>query len=1146
MPAVVRTISTRLAIEGEAAYKQAMASINAELKNMGSALKLVEAEYKGNANSMAALTAKGDALSKMQEGQARKVKELESALQNAQKAQQAYTNRADEARAKIAAVEKEMGELANSAGDASGKQKELQESLDKLNKELQEAEAYQAAATKGVNNWERQLNNAKIEQVNLSDAIDKNNKYLNEAKASADGTAASIDKFGKETNKGADGIEALGAALVAAGVTKALNEITEAIRACVDASIEFESAMTGVFKTVEGTDEQLAAITDGVKQMALNIPASTTEIAAVAEAAGQLGIKTEDVLKFTEVMINLGVATNLSAEEAATSLAKFANITGLTADQYEKLGSAIVELGNNSATTESDIVNMATRIASAGTQVNLTEAQIMGISAALSSVGLEAQAGGTAISKFIIDMAAAVETGSEELNDFAGIAGMTNEAFSQLFREDAAAAMTAFFTGLGEGSDSAILKLKDMGVEETRLRDTMLRLSGANELFAKSIDLSTKAMGENTALAEEAGKRYATTESKVQMAKNAFNQLEVAIGDALTPALRNLSDAGNDAFTWAADVIEDNPWLVQSITAVTVGLGALAISIAGVNVGVNILIPAWQTFTAALAAHPIGAAAIAITAVVAALGTLIIASADAKDSTSELLDSVKDARKEYEETKTATAETAKAMDDLVVSIVNLADKEALSVGEKAALSKMVDELNQKIPGLSLTVDENTGKLSLNAEALWDVVEAQKASLKNADDIARMNQLEADKVRFSEELAAVQEDLAAAYADQTQAIGHNNSVITTNDWLIAELAIKESVLEEQLGLTEEELAEVSLSVERYSEVMGYAISDTSKLSAETIQRVDEIVAKMAELETAYTEAFNAAYESINNQIGLWEEMDNSAKTSADTLITATQSQMQWLESYSNNLDHLRSRNIDGIDMLVEYFSDGSKESAAALAGLRDASDSEIRSLINNLSRVDEGKQHLAGQFAEIETNFTEMMDAINQEVDATIGDLERYEETYNNMASTGKGALDGISPYLEEIQAMIQETLDMQSKLSGTRSGKNTWWIDGSHAGGLDYVPWDGYIAELHRGERVQTADEADEARRFEAMIEAAIPSSIFTQRAFAPAATKAAGESGGDTIVFQEGAIQIRAEDIEDIADIVRYAKAARQDSRRR
>lgn len=194
-------------------------------------------------------------------------------------------------------------------------------------------------------------------------------------------------------------------------------------------AIEFESAFTGVTKTVDGTEKELANLKQGIRNMAKEIPATTTEIAKVSELAGQLGIKTKDIESFTRVMIDLGVSTNISAEEGASALAKFANVTNMSADDYSRLGSVIVDLGNNFATTEADIVEMGTRMGSTARQVGMTQAETMALATALSSLGVEGEAGASAMSKLMKKIQLAVETGSEDLKDFAKVSGMTADEF---------------------------------------------------------------------------------------------------------------------------------------------------------------------------------------------------------------------------------------------------------------------------------------------------------------------------------------------------------------------------------------------------------------------------------------------------------------------------------------------------------------------------------------------------------------------------------------------------------------------------------------------------------------------------------------------------------------------------------------------
>ena len=310
----------------------------------------------------------------------------------------------------------------------------------------------------------------------------------------------------------------------------------------IKTGIEFESAFAGVRKTVDATEGELAELSDGIRKMAKEIPAATTEIAGVAEAAGQLGIETDNILDFTRVMIDLGEATNLSAEEAATALARLANITQMPQTEFGRLGSTVVALGNNLATTEAEIVEMGLRLAGAGKQVGMTEAQILGFAGALSSVGIEAQAGGSAFSKVMVQMQLAVEAGGKNLENFASVAGMSGEEFKRAFQEDAASAIIAFIAGLSNAEErgmSAIKVLDDMGIKEVRLRDALLRAAGAGDLFNESIAIGTQAWDENTALTDEARQRYETTASQIEILKNKFSDLGIELYERLGPVLKD-------------------------------------------------------------------------------------------------------------------------------------------------------------------------------------------------------------------------------------------------------------------------------------------------------------------------------------------------------------------------------------------------------------------------------------------------------------------------------------------------------------------------------------------------------------------------------------------------------------------------------
>ena len=353
----------------------------------------------------------------------------------------------------------------------------------------------------------------------------------------------------------------------------------------------------------------------GLRDLAKELPTSHEEIAKVAEAAGQLGIKTDKVVGFTKTMIDMGESTNMSADTAATSLARFANITQMSQDKFSNLGSAIVDLGNNLATTESEITEMGLRLAGAGKQIGITEGDIVGFAAALSSVGIEAEAGGSAFSRLMVQMQLATETGVEafaplkqavaeqgvswesfvhavnwggkeltavskqmgiptselkkmykeaskasgSLEDFANVTGRTSEEFAQLFKSNPSQALIEFIQGLKDSEKhgiSAIKVLDDMGITEVRLRDSLLRAANASDVFEGAVKRGNEAFNENTALAEEAGKRYGTTESQLKILRGQLNDVAITFGGPLVAALNSAISAAKPMIEALANMAE--------------------------------------------------------------------------------------------------------------------------------------------------------------------------------------------------------------------------------------------------------------------------------------------------------------------------------------------------------------------------------------------------------------------------------------------------------------------------------------------------------------------------------------------------------------------------------------------------------------
>lgn len=357
--------------------------------------------------------------------------------------------------------------------------------------------------------------------------------------------------------------------------------------------IEYESAFAGVKKTTEATTQEYAQMRKEILAMTRDIPSSAAEIASVAEAAGQLGIEKENLLAFSKVMIDLGESTNLASTEAASDLAKFANITNMEAANYDRLGSTIVDLGNNFATTEADIVSMATNMASAGDLAGFTQAQILAMATAMSSVGIEAEAGGSSMSKMIKKIQVAVETNSRSLQDYANVAGKTVEEFKEDFQKDGLSAVAAFISGLNDverNGKSATVILDEMGLTEVRLSNTLLSLANADELMLNAVETANRAWDENIALSKEAAQRYETTESKLAIMQNGFTEMGIAMYDQFNGPLREGIDVvtelvhqatadisgSNVIHDMAQDIVDGIPTAIRLLKTTTEAVGDFA------------------------------------------------------------------------------------------------------------------------------------------------------------------------------------------------------------------------------------------------------------------------------------------------------------------------------------------------------------------------------------------------------------------------------------------------------------------------------------------------------------------------------------------------------------------------------------------
>jgi TP901 family phage tail tape measure protein len=339
-----------------------------------------------------------------------------------------------------------------------------------------------------------------------------------------------LSQMGRGAGQVAGGLARLGerAAIAAAG----------GLAAVVTTAASFEQAFTGVEKTVDGTDAQLAELEQTVREMARTMPLAFEDLAAIGEAGGALGIARESLDEFIDVVARLSVSTNLSSDEAATALGQLTNVLHLSGDELEQFADSLVALGNAGASTEDQIVEMAARFGAAGNSAGLTKEEILALSSAVASMGIEVEAGGSSLSRLFNSVATNIGTANEKAQAFAGALGISLEEFRKSWEQDALGTFEELLGVLNQLDQfEAAALLKEIGVTNTRDVNTLRLMAQNTEFLGEQLRVAENATG---ALREESDKFFNTTAGQWELLKNNVRDAAATLGTDLLPVVNEV------------------------------------------------------------------------------------------------------------------------------------------------------------------------------------------------------------------------------------------------------------------------------------------------------------------------------------------------------------------------------------------------------------------------------------------------------------------------------------------------------------------------------------------------------------------------------------------------------------------------------
>ena len=326
--------------------------------------------------------------------------------------------------------------------------------------------------------------------------------------------------------------------------------VVASVYASTKAFMSFEDALASVRKTTGMTKDEILSLGNALTGLSTTkLPMVRSELATVAAVAGQLGIQgKENILTFTESVAMMSVAFDMSAEDAATAMAKLGKIYDIPIEQTENLASAINVLGNTTAAKEREIIAFSMALGPVAEQLGFTETQTISLGATLVSMGMDASHAGTRLNR-------AFSMIGQNINELAEFMGVSAEQFTRSFDEmpmetfiDILKKLDAVGSGLAANTVASEL-FGEVGAKTIRTL-----LSSIDDLYT-NLENSEKGFKENTAVADEFADKTDTLTAKWQLFKNEVVAAFGELGKRLAPTYGALLAAFKDAIPGLLDYV---------------------------------------------------------------------------------------------------------------------------------------------------------------------------------------------------------------------------------------------------------------------------------------------------------------------------------------------------------------------------------------------------------------------------------------------------------------------------------------------------------------------------------------------------------------------------------------------------------------
>lgn len=874
----------------------------------------------------------------------------------------------------------------------------------------------------------------------MSDVVDSVSDAAKDVGDSASDIGDSIgDGFEEGTDQASTAIDALAQALVAAGVTASVKAITDALMGCTQASMEFETAMAKVGTIADESQKPLGDMRNEILALSGETGKSVGELAEATYQAISASVATESAVDFVGTANKLAVGGFSDTTTAVDILTTAINAYGMSADDAAKISDVLITTQNLGKTSVAQLG------ASMGMVIPLAAAYNMDLEDLSASYAL-LTANGTQTAQATTYVKAALnELGSTSSVVGSTLKKKTGKTFAELMKEgnslgdvlqilaDSVDGDTTAFNNMWSSSEAGVGMLSILNSGTSKYNSLVQAMEG-------STGAATTAFEKMSETGEFAQQRF----------QNATENLKIAIGDELAPVLMELQQSGADAMEWATEFVKEHPEVVAAVTALAAALAVLAAALVGLLV-VNQVSKAFEAFSAALLANPFGLVALALvslTAATVAFGKVM------KDRTSDAAknrkaieqcrksyNNLKDSIEEHEETakeniKSAETEAA-TYQTLSDKLYDLANKTSKTAAEKAQMSAMVDQLNEAMPELGLSIDETTGALNKEKSAVDAVIDSMKQQALASAYQEQVKQAATDVAEAETQLSEarkVYNGLLVESRNETQEYNKamqdtGNMVESTSDIYDAH-GVKQTELNERLqeqkkvveGLegtyseAQEKLSEASEKAGEYkvtTEETNEAISDSATEMSEEVQK-------------AYEDMKTSIQNNLKGVVNAYEDFSGGEEISAEDVVTHLQSAANGVDQWADNLITLAGRAGEG--MTKEFFSylvNLGPQSANLVKACTEMTKPQLQDAVAAYSESGgEAAEAYSEKFAAIITNW----DSTGQEIVQKAGEVgEKSGKEHTEKAKSG----------IESGQKEVTEAAKKGGEEAGKESQKAT-------------------------------------------------------------------------------------------------------------